>query len=489
MAGLCMTNLACRRFASIFLLQSVQFTIHNMQTDYFKDKKVTVMRIGLLGRGIGDTAYVAEAGAAVTVVDAAPADVMQPAVDQLRQYENITWKFGPYDFADFKDADLVLVGAGTPLNEPVLKQCREAGIRLTQSAALFAELSRIPVIGVTGTRGKSMVTHMIHHVISYTTGEPVILGGNIRGVSNLQLLHEVTPDGLAVMELDSWQLQGWGWAELSPQVAVFTNFMPDHLNYYQKEGMTTEEAMAAYFADKANIFRYQDDSDALITTPEVLQKAQAYARSTAITIGQGVILADLSVLPDDLLLATPGEHNRLNAALAYKALEAVGLTEAEICEGLASFPGVPGRLEYIGTIGEQGVRVYNDNNATTPQATIAALEALGQGQENAKNLTLIAGGADKELPLDELVAMIKTHCKKLILLPGTGTDRLAKTLTDTPIDWSMRDSIEEALAEAHQGADAGDIILFSPAFASFGQFKNEYDRNDTFLAAFEKYGE
>ena len=454
--------------------------------EFFKDKKVTVMRIGLLGRGIGDTAYVAEAGAAVTVVDAAPADVMQPAVDQLQHYENITWKFGPYDFADFKDADLVLVGAGTPLDEPVLQQCREAGIRLEQSAALFAELSGIPIIGVTGTRGKSMVTHMIHHVLSHVTGESIILGGNVRGVSNLQLLKEVHDDALAVMELDSWQLQGFGWAELSPQVAVFTNFMSDHLNYYQQDGMTTEEAMAAYFADKANIFRYQEDSDTFITTPETFQAAQTYARSSAITIGQGVTLADTSVLPDELLLATPGAHNRLNAALAYEALQAVGLTEEEIHEGLATFPGVPGRLEYRGVIGEETlIGVYNDNNATTPQATIAGLQAVGEDEK--QNIILIAGGADKDLPLTELIATIEKHCKKLILLPGTGTDRLITELADTPIDWSRMENVADAVAEAVQVGQAGDILLFSPGFASFGLFKNEYERNDAFLAALEPH--
>ena len=198
--------------------------------DYFKGKKVTVMRIGLLGRGIGDTAYLAEAGAEVLVVDAASKEVMQPAVDQLSHYSNISWKFGPYDFADFKDADVVLVGAGAPLDEPVLVASRAAGVQMVQSAGLFAQLSGIPIIGVTGTRGKSTVTMMIHHVLSYITREPILLGGNIRGVSNLQLLNDVTEDSLCVMELDSWQLQGFGWAQISPAVAVFTTFMEDHLN-------------------------------------------------------------------------------------------------------------------------------------------------------------------------------------------------------------------------------------------------------------------
>ncbi|KKT77419.1 MAG: UDP-N-acetylmuramoylalanine-D-glutamate ligase, partial [Parcubacteria group bacterium GW2011_GWF2_44_8] len=338
--------------------------------NYFKDKRVTVMRIGLIGRGIGDAAYIAEMGGIVRVVDAAPQDVMQPAVDALAEYPNITFKFGPYEFADFKDADLVLVGAGAPLDEPVLVECKKAGVRLVQSAALFAELSHVPIIGVTGTRGKSTVTHMIHHVLSVTTGEEVILGGNVRGVSNLQLLKQVKEDSLCVMELDSWQLQGFGWAGISPAVAVFTNFMEDHLNYYERGGKSKAEAMDLYFLDKAQIFLHQEESGVLITTPEVFTRAQKLPGS----IGQEVILADASVLPEDMLLSMPGEHNRLNAALAYEALKSVGMTEDEIFAGFASFPGVEGRLQLIATI--DGVRVYNDNNATTPQATTVAIKAL-----------------------------------------------------------------------------------------------------------------
>ncbi|MAZ30439.1 UDP-N-acetylmuramoyl-L-alanine--D-glutamate ligase [bacterium] len=446
--------------------------------DYFKGKKVTVMRIGLLGRGVGDTAYMAEAGAEITVVDAAPQEVMQPSVDALAQYENVTFKFGPYDFADFEDVDFVWVGAGAPLDEPVLTQCREAGIPLKQSAALFAELSRVPIIGVTGTRGKSTVTTMIHHVLSYVTGEQVLLGGNIRGVSNLQLLNDVNDDSLCVMELDSWQLQGFGWAGISPQVAVFTTFMEDHLNYYQREGMSKDEAMSAYFADKAQIFLHQDEAGTLITTPAVFEWIKKEFPGE--TLGQEVVLADSSLIPEDAHLAMPGEHNRLNAALAYKALEAVGLPEAEIFEGLATFPGVEGRLQLVKTV--DNVRIYNDNNATEPNATIAGLKALDLGNQN---IILIAGGADKNVDLAPLALAIKDHCKRVILTPGSGTEKLLGIIHDTEQVITV-ENLEHALVTAKDTAENGDIILFSPAFASFAQYKNEYERNDEFMSLINK---
>ncbi len=440
---------------------------------YFQGKKVTVMRIGLLGRGIGDTAYMAEAGAEVLVVDDAPESVMQPAVDALSQYQNITFKFGPYENQDFVDCDFVLVGAGAPLDLPCLVYAREQGTRLTQSAALFAEISKIPIIGVTGTRGKSTVTHMIHHALSVITGEDILLGGNIRGVSNLQLLKQVREDSLAVMELDSWQLQAFGWTGISPQVAVFTNFMPDHMNYYKGD-------LIAYFADKANIFSNQEESGVLVTTPEVFKEAQAYARGKDITIGQEVVLVDESTLPEECLLSMPGAHNRLNAALAYSALKVLDLSDEEIFDALATFPGVPGRLEYLGDIA--GVRVYNDNNSTTPQATIAGLKALGDAER--KHIVLIMGGAFKEIDPEPMVEEIERYVKKLILLPGTGTDKLKTELNDDSeygVIFSEADSLAEAVEAGLAYGEPGDVLLFSPGFASFGMFKNEYERNDQFV--------
>jgi UDP-N-acetylmuramoylalanine--D-glutamate ligase len=439
--------------------------------DYFSGKRVTVMRIGLLGRGVGDTAFLAEMGAEVHVVDDASAEVMKPSVDALKEYTNVRFTFGPYREQDFIETDFVLVGAGTPLDMPVLEAARTRGVPIKQSAAWFAELSSVPIIGVTGTRGKSTVTHMIHHVLSEATGEKILLGGNVRGVSNLQLLKEVHEDALCVMELDSWQLQGFGWAKRSPQIAVFTNFMEDHLNYYMAGGRDKEEAMRLYFDDKANIFKYQEESGVLVTTPAVFDRIKTLA---GVALGQQVILADMSIIPEDSLLAMPGEHNRLNAALAYEALRAVSLTDEEIFAGLASFSGVPGRLEYLGE--RDGVKIYNDNNATTPTATIAGLRAVGNKDD--KNVILIAGGSYKNVDPNPLVAEIPLYCKKVVLLPGTGTDIIKDV-----VEAEMVDSMTEAVKAGLAVGEPGDVLLFSPGFASFGLFKNEYERNDIFVDA------
>ncbi len=444
--------------------------------DYFKDKNVTVMGLGLLGRGVGDALYLAECGAEVIVTDLKTAEELAPSVALLSTFSNVSFTLGEHRLVDFEKRDFILVAAGVPLDSIYIAHAKEKGVPLEMSGSLFARISQIPIIGVTGTRGKSTVTAMIHHVLREVTGEEILLGGNVRGVSNLQLLNKVQEDSLCVMELDSWQLQGFGWAEISPQIAVFTNFMEDHLNYYQKDGRTKGEAMDLYFKDKAQIFLHQEESDVFITKAEVFEQAQKLSR---VTLGQEVILADASIIPEDCLLATPGEHNRLNAALAYEALKAVGLTEEEIFEGLATFKGVEGRLQFMGTF-EKGVKVYNDNNATTPQATIAGLQALGNSDD--KNIVLIAGGADKGIGTTELAEEIQRTCKEVILLPGTGSDILKKSITATEVS-----SLKEAVVLALKKGSEGDIVLFSPAFASFSQYNNEYERNDEFVIVLKTY--
>lgn len=439
-------------------------------TDYFKGKKITVMGLGLLGRGVGDTAFLAECGAELIVTDMKPKEALSESITQLAGYANITYVLGEHREEDFVGRDMILKAAGVPMDSKYIDVARNNGAEIVMSGALFAKLSGIPIIAVTGTRGKSTVTHMIHHVLSQATeGGEVLLGGNVRGVSNLQLLKKVGDDSLAVLELDSWQLQGFGDMHISPQIAVFTNFMEDHMNYYHGD-------MDAYFADKAHIFMHQEESGVFVTTPEVFVRAQEFAKGKRITIGQEVKLVDSSMLPVDCLLTMPGEHNRLNAALALEALRAVGLTDEEIFDGLASFPGVPGRLEFLGTF--SGVKVYNDNNATTPTAVVRGIEAVATG----KNVVLIAGGAYKEVSPDVLIEPIRVHCKKVCLLAGSGTDMIKDKIA-CEVFGTLEGAVKAGLAVG----EPGDVLLFSPGFASFGMFVNEYDRNDQFVALIKSY--
>ncbi|OYV27136.1 MAG: hypothetical protein B7W98_02420 [Parcubacteria group bacterium 20-58-5] len=193
------------------------------------------------------------------------------------------------------------------------------------------------------------------------------------------------------------------------------------------------------------------------------------------SIVSDVRVVDELKLPDTWVLRVPGDHNRYDAALALAAARAYGVEDAVSRKAIESFAGVPGRLEFLREI--DGVKVYNDTTATTPEATLAALSALSAGFTK-PNIILIMGGADKGLDMNGLLYQIPKYAKRVIMLSGTGTDRVLEFLPGA----SVFDSLESAVKEAFVGAVPGDVILLSPAFASFGMFKNEYDRGDRFNA-------
>src|SRR3989338_9228675 len=391
---------------------------------FFKGKRVTLLGLGLLGRGVGDAEFLAQCKAEVLVTDKKTEAELAESVARLKKYPNVRFKLGGHDTEDFRNADMVLKAAGVRLDSPEIAAARAAGVAVAMSTALFAKYAMeegAKIVGVTGTRGKSTVSHMIHHVL-IRANKHTVLGGNVRGISTLAQLPEVTADTVAVLELDSGQLQGFGDLKISPHISVFTNLMPDHQNYYKD--------MDEYFPEK---------------------------------------------IPSDWKLRVVGEHNRENASFANAALEALGLSDEEIQAGLESFEGVEGRLQFVCEI--NGVKIYNDNNATTPEATIAALRALGD------NMTLIVGGSEKGLALGELVSEVKKRVSHVILLTHPnykGSARLAESLRNADIPYEEARELSAAVTSALENTNTG-TILFSPAFASFGMFKNEYERNDQLL--------
>lgn len=432
---------------------------------HFLGKKITIMGLGLLGRGVGDVRYLAQCGAELIVTDLKTREQLAESMDQLKEFPNIKFILGEHRLKDFKNRDLVLKAAGVPLDSIYIAEAKKNGISVRMSADLFAEISGIPIVGVTGTRGKSTVTHMLHAILK-SAKKQVLLGGNVRGVSTLALLSEVTPEHIAVLELDSWQLQGFGEARISPHIAVFTTLYPDHLNYYGSTSLTTgKDTSEIYLADKANIFLYQKSDDVLVLGK---QCAAIIIEKYADKIESRTIVASELNLPDTWTLSIPGLHNRYNASLALAAARALDIDDATSRKALESFSGVPGRLELIAE--KNGVKIYNDTTATTPEATLAALSAL-----EPSSTILIMGGADKNLDMNILLAKL-TEVKRVILLAGTGTSKVLEFIPNA----SVFDDLGKAVNEAFASTESGDTILFSPAFASFGMFKNEYDRGDQF---------
>jgi UDP-N-acetylmuramoylalanine--D-glutamate ligase len=371
---------------------------------------------------------------------------------------DVVFHLGGHVRDDFTQTDMVIKAAGVRLDSLEIAIARAAGVPVYMSTALAAQFARetgVRIVGITGTRGKSTVTQMMYHTL-VQAGKRAYIGGNVRGMSTLELLPQLAAGDTLVLELDSWQLQGFGTLGISPDIAVFTNLMPDHQNYYPD----TE----AYFADKAHIFQHQRPGDVLVCGGSIRERIEAARPPVATRVPDSI--------PPEWTLKVIGEHNRDNAALAAEALRSCGLSETVIRAGLESFEPVEGRLQFVREM--NGVKIYNDNNATTPEATIAALTALAG---DSKDIILIMGGADKGLDASALLYNIATTCKRVILLAGTGTDCVAPMMQD----YSIFDNLESAVREAVASAQPGDTILFSPAFASFGMFTNEYERNDRFL--------
>lgn len=447
--------------------------------DYFKGKKITVIGLGLLGRGVGDVEFLAKSGADLIVTDLKSKKELKVSLDRLKKFNGIKYVLGKHRIQDFKNRDLILKAAGVPLDSPYIKEAKKNKIPIEMSASLVTKLSGATIIGVTGTRGKSTVTQIIYEILKTAkqqrlrlccykgeafVRQEIFLGGNVRGIATLPLLETAKIGDIIVMELDSWQLQGFGDSKISPYISVFTNLMRDHMNYYKG-------SMMKYFADKSNIFKYQKKGDYLIAGKEIAKKIKNTKATKAKPLWKSKIVVP-KPLPKDWRLKIRGEHNRKNSALAVSVASVAGVPQKVIKKVIENFKGVEGRLELIKTI--RGIKIYNDNNATTPDATIVALHALGKD----KNIVLIMGGADKGLDMTALLKEIPKYCKKIIIISGTGSDKLIKP---TGLSDSNIGSLKVAIKLAMKNAIRDDIILFSPAFASFGMFKNEYDRGDQFI--------
>lgn len=436
------------------------------------------MGLGLLGRGVNVTKFLAECGADLIVTDLKEKKELADSLDQLKKYKNIEYFLGRHRFSEFEGRDMIIKAASVPKDSKYLERAREDGATVEMDASLFAKLApaETKLVGVTGTRGKSTVTHLVHDILK-AAGKRVHIGGNVKGQATLPLLKDVKSDDFVVLELDSWQLQGFGEAKISPQYAIFTNLMEDHQDYYKN--------MREYFKDKANIFLYQSPDDYLVTTADSFKAIQKYYGERAHKKVKGTMaMAKPKILLDDYQSQLVGEHNRQNIAAAVQLADLLRIDSSISKRAVADFKPLDGRLQYVRKILDRSI--YNDNNATTPDATVAAIKSI-KNEMDEGDITLIVGGSDKGLDTTELERVIKRHVKNVVLIPGTGTDQIRfKLYDDDDLNIDEKESIHDALELAIDEMTApGDAILFSPGFASFDQFANAYEREEAFLAAVE----
>lgn len=462
-------------------------------TSLFKDKRITVFGLGLNDGGVGTVSFLAKQGAQeIIVTDIKSKEELAPSLAKLTRYKNITYVLGQHRPEDFTAVDMVIKNPVIPWTNDYVKLALTHHVPVEMDSSLFFRLCPAQIIGVTGSKGKTTTATLIAHILEQA-GKPVVRVG-ISRVGVLSMLDQVTKDTLVVFELSSWRLSALAHLKKSPSVAVVTNIYPDHLNYYK--------SMEAYVADKKNIFRFQKGSDVVVanfdneTVREMVQDAPSSIlfASTETTLADGGAWRDGDTLlvsnqgKEQVLLPTQavplkGEYNLANVLLATLATLVVGVSLDKVRAAIKSFPGVPHRMEKVAE--KDGVSYYNDTAATIPDAAVAALRSFTEP------VILIAGGSDKRLDFSGLAKEILLRPKGLVLLKGEGTEKILQALRGMlpPEEQNRRfevvGSMAKAVELASRSADPGDVVLLSPGAASFGLFKNEFDRGEQFHKAVE----
>lgn len=453
-------------------------------TDDIAGKRFTVLGLGILGGGVGVAKYLATHGGIVTVTDMRPAGELQSSIDQLAGLP-ITYHLGGHDLADFRpeNADVVIRNPGVRRSSPYLQAARESGVRVEMEMSLYFARCAAPILGITGTKGKTTVSTLCGEIMRAWRPDSV-LAGNM-GVSALAGVDAITPDQPVVIELSSWQLEALDEHGISPHVAVITNISPDHLDAYA----SYEE----YAATKRTITHHQSASDFIVYNADDDDTRLVADESIAITLPFGLhepdgdgawatagglqlrLNEERFTLPLPTQLSLQGEHGTRNALAAALACLAYGAPIEAIRDGLAAFQGVPNRLEEIATI--NGVMYVNDTSATAPAAAVHAIDVL----RSAERIHIIAGGADKQTDLTPFADAIAANNVIPYLLEGTVTPVLQGMLDDRQVAYhGPFGSMQEAFESAQASVQPGDVLALVPGTASFGMFRNEFDRGNQF---------
>ncbi|MHC4309447.1 MAG: UDP-N-acetylmuramoyl-L-alanine--D-glutamate ligase [Planctomycetota bacterium] len=437
----------------------------------FADKKVLIMGLGRFGGGVDCAEFAARAGAKVTVTDSAPADKLNDSINKLKEFPDIEFHLGSHEPADFRQADIIIANPAVPFDNEFLEIARRNNKFITSQINIFFELCPAQMVGITGANGKSTTTALTAHLLRNNSIENVWLSGNIGNQPLLTILDKIKADDLVVLELSSFQLESLAQIAKAPNVSLLTNLTPNHLDRHG----TFEN----YCAAKENIFKYQklDDNCPAVSIFNAEDKIAAgwyekykkNAGRTCIRYSSDDVSKEIR---DSFTL--PGRANLSNLAAAIAIARHFGIDDEQIKKSLPEFKPLPHRLEFIAEIND--ISWYNDSIATTPQSAIAALEAFEQPK------IIIAGGYDKNLPFDELGQKIAAGAKAAVLL-GQTAPKIASAIQNFPqagIKIQIVDSLAEAVESAAHLADPGDVVLLSPACASYDMFENFQHRGREF---------
>ena len=447
--------------------------------EYIRYRKVAIIGLGVSNLPLLD--YMHEKKAKVTVFDERniekiPKDVM----DKITDY-GFSFFLGANCLENLKGFDIIFRSPSCLPTKPELELEEKRGAIVTTEIEMLMKMCPCKIIGVTGSDGKTTTTSLINAILS-TAGYKTFLGGNI-GTPLFTKLEEMEPEDIVILELSSFQLMGM---EISPDIAVITNITPNHLNIHKDYD--------EYINAKKNIFKYQNENGILILNydNEITNKCSKEAKGKVIFFSDKEKLDNGFIVDNKVIKECEdkirkhilntneailrGEHNYENIATAIAATKTLVSTE-DVIKAVKNFKPVEHRIELVREI--DGVKWYNDSASSSPTRTLAGINAFDE------EITLIAGGYDKNLDYTPLAKPIIEKVKALILIGQTSgkifdsvKEELEKENKD--LDIYMCDSLEQTITLAKKVTKPGQVVLFSPASASFDMFKNAVDRGNQF---------
>ncbi len=451
-------------------------------------KKVLVMGLGLFGGGLGVTRFLAREGARVTVTDLRSEEDLRESVEALKGLP-VSLKLGGHDEADFLAADLIVANPAVPRHSDYLSLAERTGVPVTTEINLFFERCRGRIMGITGSSGKTTTTLLAGEILRRAYPETHV-GGNL-GRPLIEEVDGISPDAPVILELSSFQLDRLRDLDRSPNISIITNFSPNHIDIHG--------SLEAYRTAKQGILEHQLQEDLAILNaddPEVagwtdLCRGSIHRFSGIAPVERGVFLrdgqiqgaTDNGIVPicqaDELQL--PGAHNLSNALAATTAGIAMHVDLDLLADTLRTFEGAEHRLEFVTEI--DGVHFVNDSIATSPDRSVAALLAFDQP------ILLIAGGYDKKIPFDALGPIVAERVRSVFLI-GATTEQIAGVIEGQrgPTTIHRCGSLEEAIDAAAGEARSGEVVLLSPACASYGMFRNFEERGKRFKERVKEIG-
>jgi len=437
---------------------------------------VLIMGLGLNQGQVGAAAYFAKKGRRVVVTDLKTKQELKESVKPLAKFDNIEFVFGKHRKQDFAQASLIIVSPAITPDNQFVQIAKDNNRPIFSPVSYFMTHKKGKVIGITGTRGKSTTTNLIYQILA-AGGEEVFLGGNI-GISVFDFLDQLTEESISVLEISNHMLEWTRQKQVSPDIALITNVMADHISRHG--------SMAEYIKVKQAIFEFQTNDNLLILNPynPITASFEKKARAKVI-LPKFKDFKFINNLDFDDFHPLAGKHNQENILMAASLAQEFKISKNLIIKAIKNYSGLYGRQMYKGRI--RGIDVINDTCATMPEAVIAALSRFSK-----KSLILLTGGKDKGLSYQAVAAKIsQVRPKAVVVLAGSASEKLKKeveklNLAGARFYWNFK-NLKTAVTKCFDLAQKGDLILFSPGGSSFEMFANEFDRGEQFDAIINSF--